>query len=145
MIDRPLSRGRLITSQTISNLRAPSSGVTNLVDCMENDGAIVDSVFIQAAGTETGELALYLTTAGNTINISGSNSWPVAFISITTPPTVGQRFNLELPEISTPVPRVGSSAKNKGIVVEKGQILVAAKIGGAWTNGHFLGVQGGFF
>ncbi|WP_338442358.1 hypothetical protein VZG28_05135 [Synechococcus elongatus IITB4] len=144
MIDRPFARGRLITSQVVADFRTPGTGVTVLLDCTENDGAIVDTAFVFGASTNTGEVALYLTTAGNVINISNSNSWPVAYLNIPSA-VVGGHYFLDLPELLTPIPRVGSGAKNRGILVEKGEILVGAKIGAPWNSGHFLGVQGGFF
>ncbi|WP_126146894.1 hypothetical protein [Synechococcus elongatus] len=143
MIDRPFHRGRLITSQVVADFRTPGNGATILLDCTENDGAIVDTAYVFGASNNAGEVALYITTAATIINVNNTNTWPVAYLNVNAP-AVGGHFLLDLPELSTPVPRSGVNAKNRGILVEKGEILIGAKIGAPWPTGHFLGIQGGF-
>ena len=145
LIDRPISRGRLITGQTVSNIRTPGIGVTLLVSCLDNDGAIIDSARIISASSDVGEVVLYLSTAGNSTNVTNGNAWPVGYINIAAPVSPGTAVELDLPELMTPVPAVGTEPKNRGILIEKGQILVAAKIGTPWASGHYLALQGGFY
>lgn len=136
LVDRPLSAfislgptAALSTSSNFSTL--VTGGCFSLVDCGDNDGAVIDSVSITAteAGTTAAAVLLMLSSSLTSLGINNSNTLVVASAAITSS-TVGARTNISLPALCIPVPNLGgmtstteTDRKNTGLYVPAGKVL----------------------
>lgn len=137
LVDRPLHEAVVIggTSglSSATNLNTPiASGLTLLVDCAGNDGAVLDSVsvLITESSTTQSTVALY-------INDGTANYTYVGGVAIPGGNTLGTRVNVSLPPLSIPVPNLASPAatmatypsetdkKNTGLLIPAGKSLYA--------------------
>lgn len=168
LVDRPLHSFATIggtaalTSATDFNTPA-AAGLTLLVDCSSNDGAVVDSlsVLINQASTTASTVLAFLSTATSSSSITALNTACVAAGAIPGGNTAGQRVNISLPPLSVPVPNLASPAatmatypgevdkKNTGLYVPSGALLyvgvsAALTAPSAATRVHVF-AQGGFF
>lgn len=134
LVDRPLHEAALIGGvaalSSATNLNTPIlSGLTTLVDCSGNDGAVIDSVsvLITESATTQGKILLYLG--------DGTSLFYVADADIPNGNLLGDRINVSLPPLSVPVPHLAGPAatttaypsetdkKNTGLLVPSGRQL----------------------
>lgn len=136
LVDRPLhefvtlgATAALSTSSNLSTL--VTGGCFALVDCADNDGAVIDSISIIAteAGTTAASVLIMLSTSASSYAITSANTAVVANAAITSA-AAGDRTNISLPPLVIPVPNLGAMAspgetdrKNTGIYVPAGLIL----------------------
>lgn len=101
-------------------------GFKLLVDCTGNDGALIDSISIMApeAGLTAASVLIFLSTTAAAVQITPDNTVCVTSAVISSD-TIGERTIVTLPPLSTPVPSVGSEAKNTGLFVPKNRALFA--------------------
>ena len=167
LVDRPLHSfatvGGAAALTTASNFNTPSGGgCVLLVDCLSNDGAVVDSISIIAneASTTASKVLVFLSIAASAASITSANTVCVANATISSS-AVGDRTNISLPPLSVPVPNLASPAataaaypsetdkKNTGLYVPSGATLfvgvsAALTAPSAATRVHVF-AQGGFF
>ena len=136
LVDRPLheyavlgSVPGLIDPLNFSSLLA--GGCAELVDCMGNDGAVIDSLSVIAnqANTSAVKVVVFLSTSPSSQGISSLNTVAVAAGEVLSL-SAGQRTNISLPPLSVPVPNLGAMAapgeadkKGTGLYVPKGKML----------------------
>jgi hypothetical protein len=136
LADRPLhewavlgSVPALIDPLNLSSLLA--GGCVELVNCMDNDGAVVDSLSVIANQANTSEVRViaFLSTSPQSQGISSLNTAAVAS-GLVLSAQAGQRTNISLPPLSVPVPNLGGMAspsetdkKGNGLYVSKGEVL----------------------
>lgn len=167
LVDRPLhsfaTLGGTAGLTTATNFNTPSpGGCVVLVDCLSNDGAVVDSISIVAteAATTAVNVLVFLSVASSASLITALNTVCVASGAVASA-TAGQRTNISLPALSVPVPNLAGPAattttfasetdkKNTGIYVPSGGLLyvglsAAITAPSATTRVHVF-AQGGFF
>lgn len=136
LVDRPLHEFAILGSvpalSDSSNFGTIlSGGCTPLVDCSNNDGAVVDSVSITAnqANTTAVKVILFLSSAATVFAINDSNTVQVASATVGST-AVGERTNISLPPLCIPVPNLGADSsvsetdkKNTGLYVPQGRVL----------------------
>ena len=162
LIDRPLhsfaTLGGAAALTTATNLNTPSGGgCVLLVDCLSNDGAVVDSISIIAnqASTTAVRVCVFLSIAASAASITSSNTVCVAS-EVVTSTTIGDRTNIALPPLCIPVPNLGGSTsatetakKNTGLYVPPGAVIyvgTSAAITAPSTSSRIhVFAQGGFF
>ena len=167
LVDRPLHSfatvGGAAALTTATNFNTPSGGgCVLLVDCLGNDGAVVDSISIVAneASTTASKVLVFLSVAGSAASITSANTVWVASATIGST-AAGDRTNISLPALSVPVPNLASPAatvaaypsetdkKNTGLYVPSGAtvyvgVSAALTAPSAATRVHIF-AQGGFF
>ena len=162
LVDRPLHSfatiGGASALTTATNFDTPSGGgCVLLVDCLGNDGAVVDSISIIAneASTTASKVLVFLSIAGSAASITPSNTVCVANETISSS-AAGERTNISLPPLSIPVPTLGGTTsasetqkKNTGLYVPSGATLfvgvsAALTAPSSATRVHVF-AQGGFF
>lgn len=132
-------------------------GCSLLVDCSDNDGAVVDSLSIVCTRANTGQSAvLFFVSESPTIfGITESNTVLVASAVIQSG-APGDRTNVSLPPLTIPVPNLGGqtsptefSKKNTGLYIPSGALLYtglnAAIVAPTPTTKVNVFAQGGFF
>lgn len=136
LVDRPLHKWAtlgptpaLASSTNFSTI--VGGGCAELVNCIDTDGAVIDSLSIVAmqAATSAVTVLVFLSTSSTTFGITDANTALVASATVESL-TAGVRTNISLPPLTIPVPDLGAQAsltetskKNTGIYVEKGQVL----------------------
>tara|TARA_Y100000591_G_scaffold155285_1_gene133580 strand:+ start:1135 stop:1632 length:498 start_codon:yes stop_codon:yes gene_type:complete len=162
LVDRPLhsfaTLGGAAALTTSTNFNTPSGGgCVLLVDCISNDGAVVDSISIVAteASTTAASVLAFLSIAPSAAAVTSANTVCVANGTIGSS-AVGDRTNIALPPLSIPVPNLGGSSsasetdkKNTGLYVPSGAVLYvgvsqALAAPSSATRVHVF-AQGGFF
>ena len=162
LVDRPLhsfaTLGGAAALTTATDFNTPSGGgCVLLVDCLSNDGAVVDSVSVIAneASTTASKVLVFLSIASNAAAISSANTVCVANETISSS-AAGERTNISLPPLSIPVPNLGGSSsagetdkKNTGLYVPSGAVIYvgvtqALTAPSSSTRVHVF-AQGGFF
>lgn len=162
LIDRPLHSfatvGGASALTTSSNFNTPTGGgCVLLVDCISNDGAVVDSISIVAnqASTTASKVLVFLSVASTSASITSANTVCVASESISSS-AAGERTNIALPPLCIPVPNLGGTTsasetqkKNTGLYVPSGATLyvgvnTALTAPSSATRVHVF-AQGGFF
>jgi hypothetical protein len=136
LADRPLHEfallgpaPALLDPLNLSSLLA--SGCVELVNCMDSDGAVVDSLSVIANQANTSEVRVvaFLSASPTSQGISSLNTAAVASALVLSA-QAGQRTNISLPALSVPVPNLGAMAtpgeadkKGTGLYVPKGKVL----------------------
>ncbi|HAX05194.1 MAG TPA: hypothetical protein DCX77_05900 [Acidimicrobiaceae bacterium] len=162
LVDRPLhsfaTLGGAAALTTSTDFNTPSGGgCVLLVDCLSNDGAVVDSISVIAneASTTASKVLVFLSIASNAAAISSANTVCVANETISSS-AAGERTNISLPPLSIPVPNLGGSSsagetdkKNTGLYVPSGAVIYvgvtqALTAPSSSTRVHVF-AQGGFF
>ena len=167
LVDRPLHSfatiGGAAALTTATNLNTPSGGgCVLLVDCLGNDGAVVDSISIVAneANTTASRVLVFLSISASAASITSANTVCVANAAISST-AIGDRTNIPLPPLCIPVPNLASPAatvaaypsetekKNTGLYVPSGALLyvgvsAALTAPSSATRVHVF-AQGGFF
>jgi len=162
LVDRPLhsfaTLGGAAALTTSTDFNTPSGGgCVLLVDCLSNDGAVVDSISVIAneASTTASKVLVFLSIASNAAAISSANTVCVANETISSS-AAGDRTNISLPPLSIPVPNLGGSSsagetdkKNTGLYVPSGAVIYvgvtqALTAPSSSTRVHVF-AQGGFF
>ena len=136
LVDRPLhewvplgASAALSSPTNLSSLVA--GGCFELVNCMDSDGAVVDSLSVVAtqAGTTGVRVIAFLSTSPQSQGVSPLNTVAVAS-AVALSDQAGQRTNIALPPLSVPVPNLGGMSapgetdkKGTGLYVPKGQVM----------------------
>lgn len=167
LVDRPLhaftTLGGTAALSVATNLNTIlGSGCVQLVDCGDNDGAVIDSVSVIAneTGLTSVSLLVFLSTATSEFSITTSNTACVAAGSVLSA-SVGQRTNISLPPLTVPVPNLAGPAatmatypsetdkKNTGLYIPSGSYLyvgVSATIAAPSPASRInVFAQGGYF
>ena len=167
LVDRPLhsfaTLGGAAALTTATDFNTPNGGgCVLLVDCLSNDGAVVDSLSIVAcqASTTASKVLVFLSIAASAASITSANTVLVANETISSS-AAGDRTNISLPPLSVPVPNLAGPAastttfasetdkKNTGLYVPSGAVLYvgvdsAITSPSSSTRVHVF-AQGGFF
>ena len=162
LVDRPLHSfatvGGAAALTTATNFNTPSGGgCVLLVDCLSNDGAVVDSISIIAneANITPSKVLIFLSVSASAASITAANTVCVANETISSS-VAGERTNISLPPLCIPVPNLGADSsvseadkKNTGLYVPSGATLyvgVSAALAApsSATRVHVF-AQGGFF
>lgn len=141
LVDRPLHAftilGGIAALSTATNLNTiVGGGCVQLVNCGDNDGAVIDSISVIAneVGLTSTTLLVLISTANSEFSINANNTACVAAGAIQSS-TLGQRTNISLPPLSVPVPNLASPAatmatypsetdkKNTGLYIPSGAYL----------------------
>ena len=162
LVDRPLHSfatiGGAAGLTSATNFNTPNGGgCVLLVDCISNDGAVVDSLSIIAneASTNQHQVLVFLSVAASSSSITSANSVCVASATISSS-SAGERTNIALPPLCIPVPNLGADSsvgetdkKNTGLYVPSGATLfvgVSAALTAPSTSTRVhVFAQGGFF
>ena len=108
-----------------------SGGCQELVNCSDNDGAVIDSLslFAPQASMTAVVAVFFLSDSATVLGISATNTVPVAAATLGSS-AAGERTNVSLPPLSIPVPNLGgqtspteASKKNTAILVPAGRVL----------------------
>jgi hypothetical protein len=132
-------------------------GCKQLVDCSDNDGAVIDSISIVAnrASTTQALIIVFMSQAPTQFGITAANTAAVASALVSSV-NQGERTNISLPPICIPVPNLGATdpagevdKKNTGLYVPRGLSLyvgssVAIQAPSPTTRVNVF-AQGGFF
>lgn len=167
LVDRPLhsfaTLGGAAALTTATDFNTPNGGgCVLLVDCLSNDGAVVDSLSIVAneASTTASKVLVFLSIAASAASITSANTVLVANETISSS-AAGERTNISLPPLSVPVPNLAGPAattttfasetdkKNTGLYVPSGAVLYVGvnaplTAPSSSTRVHVF-AQGGFF
>lgn len=132
-------------------------GCVLLVDCSDNDGAVIDSLSIVAnqANTSQVRVLFFMSEAPSIFGITESNTVVVAS-GVVQSGAPGDRTNVALPPLSIPVPNLGASSsptevskKNTGLYVPAGLLLYvgvnSAIVAPTPATKINVFAQGGFF
>ena len=136
LVDRPLHEfvvlgpaAALTASTDYSSVL--SGGCQKLVDCFDNDGAVIDSLSLLApqASMTPVVVIFFLSNSPTVLGISATNTAPVAAAALASS-AAGDRTNVSLPPLTVPVPNLGgqtnvteASKKNTGLLVPAGRVL----------------------
>ena len=167
LVDRPLhsfaTLGGAAALTTATDFNTPNGGgCVLLVDCLSNDGAVVDSLSIVSneASTTASKVLIFLSIAASAASITSANTVLVANETISSS-AAGERTNISLPPLSVPVPNLAGPAattttfasetdkKNTGLYVPSGAVLYVGLNApltspSSSTRVHVF-AQGGFF
>lgn len=138
LVDRPLHEfitlGGTPALSSATNLSGIlGGGCSLLVDCLGNDGAVIDSLSLVATEVSTtAVVVLFLLSSSPTpFGITTENTAVVASGTLLSA-SLGQRTNISLPPLSVPVPNLGADSstsevakKNTGLLIKSGQLLYA--------------------
>ena len=138
LVDRPLHEYAVLGSvpallDSLNFATILSGGVTELVNCFDEDGAVVDSlsILVNQANTTAATVIFFLSESPTPLGVSALNTVHVASAAITSL-AAGERVNVPLPLLCIPVPNLGgqsspteASKKNTGLYVPKGKVLYA--------------------
>lgn len=136
LVDRPfhnfVTLGNVAALSSASDfLGVVSSGCALLVDCISNDGGVIDSISIIAnqASTTASKVLVFLSTAASASSVSSANTVCVASATIGSS-AAGERTNISLPLLTVPVPNLGGTTavteaqkKNTGLYVPSGKTV----------------------
>lgn len=136
LVDRPLHRwATLGATPALTNSTNFSTiiggGCVELVNCIDSDGAAIDSLSVVAmqSGTTPVVVLFFLSSSSTTFGITDANTALVAS-AVVGSTAAGERTHVSLPPLSVPVPNLGADTglsdtakKNTGIYIEKGQAL----------------------
>ena len=138
LVDRPLHSfatiGGAAALTTATNFNTPSGGgCVLLVDCLGNDGAVVDSISIIAneASTTASKVLVFLSVSGSAASITSANTVCVANVEGSRRASQANEPTSLLPPLSIPVPNLGALTqllarhirKNTGLYVPSGATL----------------------
>lgn len=141
LVDRPLHAftvlGGTAALSTATNYNTiVGGGCVQLVDCGDNDGAVIDSISVIAneTGLTSTAVLVLLSTASSEFSINTGNTAVVASATVGSS-SLGQRTNIPLPPLAIPVPNLASPAatmaaypsetdkKNTGLYIPSGGYL----------------------
>lgn len=159
LIDRPL-----LTIASLRESTSPAGGVEPgtgssgvlLVDCTNNDGAMIDSLWlIQRVDDDTTAVNLYISSSGLSLGVTASGgSAGAQFLGrfrFGASQKVGATVEFALPKLLAPVPHAGSTAAGdppqfRGLYLQRGLALwAAANSTLAVATAPNIGCQGGFY
>jgi hypothetical protein len=162
LVDRPLhSFVTLGPTACLSSATNYSSivngGCFELVNCIDTDGAVIDSISIMTtqAGTTAVAALLFVSSSPTPFGITDSNTALVASGTVSSA-LAGARVNISLPPLTIPVPSLGGMAlpseadkKNTGLYLPDGLVLYAgintAIVAPFPTTKIHVFAQGGYF
>lgn len=167
LVDRPLHAftvlgGSAALSTATNFYTIVGGGCVQIVDCGDNDGAVIDSISVIAneVGLTSTNLLVFLSTATSEFSINAANTACVASGAVLSA-SVGQRTNISLPPLSIPVPNLASPAatmatypsetdkKNTGLYIPSGSYLYvgisAALVAPSPASRINVFAQGGYF
>lgn len=162
LIDRPLAAftilGGAAALSVSTNLNTVIGGnCAQVVDCGNNDGALVDSISVVAteASLDAARLLVFLSTGSVPAAVPPANTVCLAN-AVVTSTAIGEVTNVPLPPLLVPVPHNGAMTsvsqferKNSGIMIPTGGFLyvglnIALTSPSPGSRVHVF-VQGGFF
>ena len=129
---------------------AATSGTTPVViaDQMNGDGMIIDTIELISRGGAH-DVNIWLSTSNQIFRHGDGNNHGDAelILRASTTATIYNRVEFTLPKLLTPVPRVGTEAKNTGLYVPRGFCLWAAidSTAAVVSDGPNLLIQGGVY
>lgn len=148
LIDRVLHNSfgtELLSSGGTSVVLSGTNASQVLVDCLTNDGALIEDIYTIARGTTARQLSFYLSPANDYLRSSEA----VYAGSVTSATTIGDFVSVtRLPKVLAPVPQVGSEAQNQAFYVPTGKALWVTVVGltpVATADSPIVGCQGGFY
>jgi hypothetical protein len=158
LIDRPLLRVVPLLATTSPATPEPGTGSNGvlLCDCIDNDGAILDTIFlIQRVAATTGFCNLYLSSSNTALGLSASGGVADAQflgrISLDGSLPVGSFVPWVAPAILGPVPHSGENIGNRppqfdALLVPSGMAIWAAWGSAAPDpNAPNIAAQGGWY
>lgn len=159
LIDRPLLEvKRLDATTSPAGTVDPGTGSTGvlLVDCTNNDGAVLDSVWlIQRVASNQTAVNLYISSSGYSLGVTASGGSASAFflarVAFGSTAPVGETIEFKLPKLLAPVPHAGANVDNnppqfRGLYLRKGLALwAAAESATAVAAAPNIACQGGYF
>lgn len=136
LIDRPLHEFAILGAtpalvEATNFATVLGGGCVPLVDCVDNDGAVIDSLSVVAlqVGTSAVSALFLLSTSPTAFGITASNTAVVAS-AVVQSIAAGDRTNVPLPPLCVPVPNLGAESdvteankKNTGLYVPAGRVL----------------------
>jgi hypothetical protein len=152
LVDRPFHEGAIVNGSTASlttDLGAAGVTGTLLLNCTNNDGALVEDVYAISRGTEH-QINLYLSNYGDLLRPPNTqqNILTRYIGTIAGSDTVDTVAHFEAPFVLAPVANVGTEPRLRALYVPKGTALWATirrdtviEI----TTGPLVGVQGGYY
>ena len=168
LVDRPLHEFQIVggvaaLSSATNYTSIIPSGLSLLVDCFGNEGAVIDSIsiMITEASTTQSSVLLFASSAANSGSITTANTAYICGAAIPGGNTAGQRVNISLPPLSVPVPSLASPAatmttypsetdkKNTGLYIPADRTLfvgvTAALSAPSAATRVIVAAQGGYF
>ena len=142
----------IVTGSSISYDISGSNSAKVLVNCISNDGGIVEDMYAISRGA-TKKVLFYLSSASDYLRAEQA----VYIGSILTTETVGDYANVSaLPRILAPVPQQGNTSgiiaggplKNQALYIPTGKALwvtLWGQSGQNISNCPVVGAQGGFY
>lgn len=118
-----------------------SNSAILLVNCIGNDGAVVEDLYTISRGAAHA-VNIFLSTANDYLRPSES----VFIGGLGSEATIAQKKSADLPTTLTPVPHVGNSSKNSALYIPRGKALwVALDSEAEQATAPIVAAQGGFF
>lgn len=136
LVDRPLHNFAILGGtpclvDPANYASVVGGGCQTLVDCFDNDGALIDSISIVAnqANTTQSDVLIFISFSPTIFGVTAENTVLVAAETIQSG-APGDRTNVSLPPLTVPVPHLGAqgaptefSKKNTGLYVPSGALL----------------------
>ena len=163
LIDRPLHNSEVLDNRITGTVSTQTNGDlagTNsaqlMVDCTQNDGALIETAYAVSRGDNAGDawtVNLYLSTQSDFLRSEAARFLGSFAISQTAG---GRTEFLEFPNVLAPVPEANAGGAGTGdpiglrftaLYIPKGKTLWAAvnHNGTGMTTGPVVGCQGGFY
>ena len=152
LIDRPFHEGVIVNGSSAStSLDLGAAGVTGalLLNCINNDGALVEDVYAISRGTEH-TINLYLSNYGDLLR-PGNTQQNILTRYIGKIDGAAQQDTVtsySAPKVLAPTPTIGTEPQLRALYVPKGTALWATirrDTVTEITTGPVVGVQGGYY
>lgn len=153
LIDRPLHEGSIVngaSASTSTDLGAAGISGTLLVNCTQNDGALIEDIYAISRG-EDYTINLYLSNFADLLrpfNIDANiKTRYIGKIAGSATDGTVTRFE-EAPYVLAPTANVGTEPQLRALYVPKGQALWATRQTAdltVTTDGPIVGAQGGYY
>jgi hypothetical protein len=162
LVDRPLHAFAILgptpcLADSANFATVLGGGCSLLVDCSDNDGAIIDSLSIvcNQANTTQSSVLFFVSSSPTIFGITETNT-VLAATAVVQSGAPGDRTNVSLPPLTVPVPNLGGqtavtefSKKNTGLYIPSGLLLYtglnAAILAPTPATKVNVFAQGGFF
>ena len=114
-----------------------------IVDGTQQDGAIIEDIYVISRGTSESTVNLYLSSAPDYLRPNEG----VFIGSLKSATTAGEVTRwAEMPKVLAPMPHTGTESQFRALYIPKGKALWAAREGSTIVNdGPLLGCQGGWY
>lgn len=160
LVDRPLLEiARLDNSTSPAASADPGTGSNGvlLVDCTDNDGAMLDAIFlIQRVDDNATQVNLYISSSSHSLGMTASggssNAHFLGRFGFGATQKVGAHAFAPLPYLLAPVPHAGGNSaageppQFRGLYLKRGQALwAAAASAAADPAAPNIAAQGGYY